>query len=139
MLQWWIFYRIAKDPDHWVKIGQDLVFSFLLPFVIYLSGFDLFNFSKIPMMNSLDILSWGTPLRNYIKWYDFSVIKRAAFSRNISMVASVSKRLWSRILKSPPKLSKTLATMKHYKKMFLIKQFLRNAFSLYFGFLLSKF
>ena len=43
---------------------QNLVFLFLLPFIIYLSGFDLFrlsNFSKIPLMDSLDILSLGTP------------------------------------------------------------------------------
>ena len=63
-LQWCIFYRIAKNPDHEVKMWQNLVFLFLLPFIIYLSGFDLFrlsNFSKIPLMDSLDILSLGTP------------------------------------------------------------------------------
>ena len=37
---------------------QNLIFSFLLPFIIYLSGFDLFslsNFCKILLMDSLDI------------------------------------------------------------------------------------
>ena len=47
------------------KCGQNLVFYlFLLPFVKYLSGFDLLNlpnFSKIPLMDSLDILSLGAP------------------------------------------------------------------------------
>ena len=61
MLQWFIFYLIAKDPDQGVKIGQNLDFPFLLPFVIYLSGFDMFSFSKIHMVDSLDILSLGTP------------------------------------------------------------------------------
>ena len=38
------------------------------------------------------------------------------------MTASVSKRLWSRVLERTPKLSKTLASMRHYKKIFLMKQ-----------------
>ena len=53
------FYPAAKDPEHGVKMQQNLVFLFLLPFIINLSGFDLFslsNFSKIPWMDSLDIL-----------------------------------------------------------------------------------
>ena len=40
---------------------QNLVFSFLLPFVIYLSGFDLLRFHKILVTDNLDILSLGTP------------------------------------------------------------------------------
>ena len=40
------------------------------------------------------------------------------------MAASVSVSLWSRIWESSPKLSKILATTKHYKKTFLIKQLL---------------
>ena len=54
---------IAKDPDHGVKMRQNLVSLFLLPFVMYLRGFDLFslsNFFKISMMDNLDILSLGT-------------------------------------------------------------------------------
>ena len=50
---------------------QNLVFLFLVPFVIYLSLFDLLNLSnffKIPLMNSLDILSFGTPWKIYIKY-----------------------------------------------------------------------
>ena len=59
-----------KDPNHKVKIRQNLVFSFLISFIIYLSRFDLFNFSKIPLMNSLDTLTLGTSSKNYIKWYN---------------------------------------------------------------------
>ena len=62
LLQWCILYSIAKEPNHGVKMRQ--FFFFLLPFVLYLSGFDFFNlsnFSKIPMMNSLGILDLGTP------------------------------------------------------------------------------
>ena len=40
-MQWCMFYPVAKDPDHEVKMGQNLVFSILLPFVMHLSGFDL--------------------------------------------------------------------------------------------------
>ena len=42
------------------------------------------------------------------------------------MAASVSVRLWSRIWESSPKLSKILATTKHYKKTFLMKQLLSS-------------
>ena len=62
MLQWRIFYSFAKDPDHGVKMAKKNLF--LLGFILYLSGFDLFslsNFSKIPLMDSLDILNLGTP------------------------------------------------------------------------------
>ena len=67
-----ILYLTAKDPDHWVKMQQDLVFLFLFPFFKCLSVFvfDLLNFSnfsKILLMDSLDILSLGTPWKNYIK------------------------------------------------------------------------
>ena len=54
------------------------------------------------------------------------------------MAASVSKNV-IRILESSPKLSQTYATMKHYKKMFLTKQFLKEVLSLYFDFILNKF
>ena len=46
---------------HEVKMGQNLVFLFSLPFVIYLIGFDLFSFSKISLTDGLDILSLETP------------------------------------------------------------------------------
>ena len=55
------FYPIAKDPDHGVKVRQNFAFSFLIAFFIYLSGFDSFSFSKIPMTDSLDNFSLGTP------------------------------------------------------------------------------
>ena len=42
------------------------------------------------------------------------------------MAASVSVSLWSRIWESSPKLSKILATTKHYQKTFLIKQLLSS-------------
>ena len=53
----------AKDPDHGIKMRPDLVL-FLLAFIVYLSGFDLFslsNFSNYPLMDNLDISSSGTP------------------------------------------------------------------------------
>ena len=115
------FYPIAKDPDHGVKVRQNFAFSFLIAFFIYLSGFDSFSFSKIPMTDSLDNFSLGTPQKNYIKQYNRSVIKTYSFYQGTSMPASVSKRLLSRILESSPKLSKTLAKMKHYKKIYLMK------------------
>ena len=49
-----MFYLFAKDPDHEVKMWQNLVL-FLLALIIYLSGFDLFilsNFSNFPLMNN---------------------------------------------------------------------------------------
>ena len=75
-----IVYPIAKDPDHAVTLAAKFSL-FLLPCVIYLSGFDflsLFNFSKPPIMDSVDILSVGTPLKNYIKQYDLFVMNRTA-------------------------------------------------------------
>ena len=47
-------------PQNTVKIRQNLDFSFLLPIFIYLSGYDLFSFSKIPVTDSLGILNLGT-------------------------------------------------------------------------------
>ena len=41
LLQCCIFYPIANDADHGVKMQENLVFLFLLPFVIHLSGFDI--------------------------------------------------------------------------------------------------
>ena len=55
-----MFYLISKDLDHGVKMRQNFVFLFLISFVIYLRVFDLFgfsNFSKIPVVDGLDILS----------------------------------------------------------------------------------
>ena len=57
-----------------------------------------------------------------------------SFSKNISIATSVSKGLWSRILESLPKLSGILTIMRHYKKMSLMKQFLRKVLSFYFDY-----
>ena len=54
------------------------------------------------------------------------------------MAAAVRKRLWSRILESSSMLSKILATMKHYKKMFLIKVIFRKSFFSLFWFSLKQ-
>ena len=54
------------------------------------------------------------------------------------MAASVNESLWSRILDSSLKFSNILAMMKHYKMMFLMKQFLTNFSSLYFDFFLKQ-
>ena len=80
MQEWFIFYPIAKDPDHGVKIRQNLDFSFLLAFLIYLSGY-LFSFSKIPVTKSSGILSLGNPYKNYIKYYNLSVIGRSTIRK----------------------------------------------------------
>ena len=66
-MQWYI-YPFAKDADHGVKMWQNLVL-FLLVFIIYLSGFDLFslfNFSNFPLMDNLDISSLETILGSTI-------------------------------------------------------------------------
>ena len=80
-LQQCFFYPLAKDPNHGVEIRQNLFLLFLLPLIIYLNGFNLFslfNFSKIPLIDSLDIQSLGTSLKNHIKQFNLSVIKRTA-------------------------------------------------------------
>ena len=51
--------------------------------------------------------------------------------------ASLSKRLLSRMLENSPKPSGTLATMKLYKKMTLINQYLRKVVSRYFDILIA--
>ena len=51
-----------SDPRNGIKMQQKLVFEFLLPLVIYLSGFHLLNvsyFSQNFVMTSLDILFSG--------------------------------------------------------------------------------
>ena len=135
MWQWCILYLTAMDPDQGVKIGQNLVFLFLLPFVIYLSGFDLFHLSNFWW--TVWTLSLGSPW-NYIKWYNLSVIKRATIFKDY-FCGCFYNGLWSRILENSPKLSKILATMKHYKKVFLTKHFLKKALCFYFDFLWNKF
>ena len=48
-------------------------------------------------------------------------------------------KVWLRILESPLKLSKILATKRHYKKTSVMKQFLIKVLCLYFDFLWNKF
>ena len=87
---------------------------------------------------------------NFIKkrlWRRYSSVNIAKFLRtpflqNTSgrplqfMAAPPSKSLWLKVWESLLKLSNTLAMMKHYKKMFLMTQFLRKSF---FSFFLSLF
>ena len=54
------------------------------------------------------------------------------------MAASVNESLRSRILDGSPKFSKALATIKHCKKMFLMKQFIRKVLSFYFDILCNQ-
>ena len=61
----------------------------------------------------------------------------ANFKEHFLEAASVSECLWSRILEQSHLNCKILALMKDYKKIFVIKQFLRKALSLYFDFLLN--
>ena len=79
---------------------------------MYLNGFDLFslfNFSKIPFMDSLGILSLETPKNNYIKWYKLCVIKRTAiFEKDLYGCFCE----WTSVMK----LFKILARKKHHKK-----------------------
>ena len=56
LLQRCIFYPITKEPDtsNGVEIySNNYFFEFLLPFVMYQRGFDLFNLSSF-IKNSLD-------------------------------------------------------------------------------------
>ena len=55
------------------------------------------------------------------------------------MSASLIEKLWSRISESSSKISQALATIKHGKKLFLMKQFLRKVLSLNFDFLSTEF
>ena len=51
------------EPHYGIKMLQNLVFLFLLPFVIYLNEFDLLSWSiifRIHMMDSLVVLNFGT-------------------------------------------------------------------------------
>ena len=45
------------------------------------------------------------------------------FKEHLSVAASVSEYMWSRILENLPKLSKILAVIQHYKKTPMIKYF----------------
>ena len=54
------------------------------------------------------------------------------FKEHLSVAASVSEYLWSRILENLPKLSKFLAVMQHYKKTPMIKYFYRKVLTLKF-------
>ena len=113
MLQWCFIYPITMDANDRVKMRQYL-FLFLIPFIIYLSGFDLFslsNFSKILLMDSLDILSLGTSSENYIRWYNFCVIKCTTICKE-HLYGSFCK--W----RSGIKLSKVFVTIKYCKKNF---------------------
>ena len=72
-------------------------FSFIIFGTIYhLPGSDLLsfsNFSEVLLMDSLDILSLETSSKNYIKWYNLSIIKRAAIFKEDHMADSVSEGL----------------------------------------------
>ena len=89
-------------------------FLFLLPFVIYLSWLDL------PNLPNLKKSLWWTAWR----FWALELLERTLFSGIICL---------------SPKLSKVLATTKHYKKLFLIRQFLREVLCLNFDRLSSKF
>ena len=64
---------------------QNLVFLFLIPFIIYLSGFDLFSLSNFPkiLLDIFNILD-SLVILSYIKWYNLCVIKcTAIFMKHI--------------------------------------------------------
>ena len=99
----WIYKILVIGLRPWGhKMRQNLVFLFLLPFIIYLSRFDLFslsNFSKAPMMDILDIFSLGTPLKNYpskhLSWS--GRLQDVLIRTNIfALVIHLQKTSWSR-------------------------------------------
>ena len=111
-----MLYLSCKKYTAW-KVFETSVFLLLLPFAINMSEFDLFrlcNFTKISLINSLDILDLGTLLRIILSSAICPLSNVQLFSMNISMTASVSECLWSRSLETSPKLSKVLATVQHY-------------------------
>ena len=111
-----MLYLSCKKYTAW-KVFETSVFLFLLPFAINMSEFDLLrlcNFTKISLINSLDILGSGTLLRIILSSAICPLSNVQLFSMNISMTASVSECLWSRSLETSPKLSKVLATVQHY-------------------------
>ena len=134
MLQWCFFYANAKDPNHGIKIRQNFAFLFSIPFILCLSVFDLFSmstFSKIVMMDSLDILSLGTSSKNFIKWSGLCVIKRTAIFKEHIYYYFVSEALRSNSPKS--------CHNEALKKKFPGEASLRKVLSLHFDFIWNKF
>ena len=89
---------------------------------MHLNGLDLFslsNFSKILLMDTLKILSLGTPWKNYIEWCNLCFMKHTAIFKEHVYGGFCE---WKPVIK----LSKILATMKHYKKALRMKPLLRN-------------
>ena len=82
-----IFYRIANDSYHGVKMQQNLVF-FLIFATICLMPELIWSWFDLDLMDSLDILSLGIPLKNYISNVICVSENVQLFSKNISMAAS---------------------------------------------------
>ena len=86
--------------------------------------------------------SFGSLVPSYssTKKKKLCVVKRTTnFKEHLSVTSSISDTLWSRVEDSKLKFSKILDLLKHYKKMFVMKEFLRKDFSLYFDFFLTNF
>ena len=56
--------------------------------------------------------------------------RRNIFEELLPVAASASECLKSRILESSPNLSRILAVMKHYKKIYAVKHLLRKVLTL---------
>ena len=97
-----------------------------------------------PLFNKLAEACNFIKKRLWRRYFSVNIAKflRTPFLQNTSgrplqfMAAPPSESLWLKVWESLLKLSKTLAMMKHYKKMFLMTQFLRKSF---FSFFLSLF
>ena len=120
MLQWSIFYPIAKDPHHGVKMQQKLAFLFLLPFVIYVSGsglFNLRNFLKLfklfhPDDGKRGHFEFRNTSKGLFKQYDLSVIKCTVIFKKHLSGCFLIKNFWRGNLSSPKPLLRWSITKK---------------------------
>ena len=113
------------------KRSKNYFLGFSLLFVLYLSWFDLFK--VLFFLNHIDgheLFVVRTSLKE-LKEYNLCVIEpRAIFKELLSLAAFVSEFVWSRISESSPKFSHIFAAMISYKKMPIMKYFLRKVLTL---------
>ena len=156
-MQWCIFYPITKDPgpSYVVKIQQKLVFSIFATIKIILSSVCFVcrkthsHFQGTPPWLLLWVKVWSRILEGSLMvhctiWYYLYNLKNVAATllkltllHGCFHIFKLYK--WYQIAQRITlKLSKILAMMKHYKKIFLMKQFLRKVLSPYFYIFLNK-
>lgn len=141
-----VFYPIAKGPSpRTQQRDQNAVKNTQLDFYYYLSYIcvDLIYLTCLILLKSPWWPVWRLCAQDLLKRtllssVNLCVIKPAAiFKEYLSLATSVSEKVLSRFFERPPKLCRILSVMKHYKKMSMMKNFLRKLLSLYFDFLLT--